>query len=261
MKQPQRRESLPSRARRLITAISCILLPSFLARPILNAIGHSIGYRTKIGFSLIWCNSISLAEHSRIGHLNFINVRRILLREKSWIGRRNILNGPYSVYMRHGAVIGNRNKVLRAKIGIASGPAQFRIGREGAITSDHRIDCTRSIFFGDHSFLAGAGSQLWSHGYIHAIEGADRYRIDGRIEIGDNVYIGSACTISMGVRIGSGVIVGGGTSVAKDLLEPGLYVSAPIRALPRPAPPSERQDLCRVDDPHLVETVYLKKRP
>lgn len=248
------------RLKKITTALICLLAPSFLARILLNLLGHVIGGNAKIGFSLILSDSLCMAAESRIGHLNFINIRKILLRERSWVGRGNVLNGPFSVHLKQRAVIGNRNKILRAKYGISTGSAVFRIGRDGAITSDHRVDCTRSVVLGSNSFIAGAGSQLWSHGYIHAIEGADRYRIDGKIEIGDNVYIGSACTISMGVRIGSGVIVGGGTSVAKDLLEPGLYVSAPIRALPRPSPPSERPDLRRVDDLNLVETVYLKTR-
>jgi acetyltransferase-like isoleucine patch superfamily enzyme len=261
MNQLSSNKFLLGQVRLILTAISCLILPSFLARAALNVLGHSLGAQARIGFSFIWCKSIHMSATSRIGHFNFINIKRIVLREKSWIGRSNILNGPFSLHLKDGAVIGNRNKILRARSGISIGSAEFRIGKEGAITSDHRIDCTQSVFLGAYSFLAGAGSQLWSHGYIHASDGPGRYRVDGRIEIGDNVYIGSACIISMGIKIANSVIVGAGTSIARDLLEPGLYVSAPIRALPRPAPPSERTDLLPVDDPHLVETVYIKTRP
>jgi acetyltransferase-like isoleucine patch superfamily enzyme len=142
-----------------------------------------------------------------------------------------------------------------------SGPAQLWLGELAKITARHRIDCTQSVHIGDYSTVAGAGSQIWTHGYVHDVKGPGRYRVDGRVVIENNVYIGSACLISMGVRIGTGVIVGGGTAVPKSLTEPGLYVSAPMRSLPRPADPEERGDVALLSDPNLVERVFLKRRP
>ncbi len=112
---------------------------------------------------------------------------------------------------------------------------------------------------GDFSTLAGIGTQIWTHGYIHETKGIGRYRIDGRIVIGNNVYIGAGSIISMGVRVADGVIIGAGSTVARDLKEPGLYVSAALRYLPRPAAPELRADLVRVTDGGLTETVFRKQ--
>jgi tetrahydrodipicolinate N-succinyltransferase len=73
------------------------------------------------------------------------------------------------------------------------------------------------------------------------------------------VYIGARSLVSMGVRIANGAIVGAGTTVSKSLAEPGLYVSASTRRLPRPDPPENRPDLERVVDNRLVEPVYRKR--
>jgi acetyltransferase-like isoleucine patch superfamily enzyme len=160
--------------------------------------------------------------------------------------------------LRPRAGVGNHNVVVRAKAGISSGRAQLWLGEVAKITSNHRVDCMRSFRLGRFSTLAGAGSQVWTHGYVHDELGEGRYRIDGKVIVEENVYIGSACFISMGIRISKGVIVGGGTTVSKSLTAPGLYVSAPMRALPRPVPPESRDDLRRSSDSLLCETVFVK---
>jgi acetyltransferase-like isoleucine patch superfamily enzyme len=203
---------------------------------------------------------VALDHATRVGHLNLIIVRRLLLRKSAYIGRANVAKGPLSLVLKPKAALGNANKVLRGPLGVTSGAAQLWLGELAKITVGHRIDCTRTVQLGAFSILAGAGSQIWTHGYVHDTAGPGRYRIDGRVDIENNVYIGSACLISMGVRIGSGVIVGGGTAVPKSLAEPGLYVSAPIRSLPRPADPEERADITLLTDPGLVERVFLKRR-
>lgn len=244
-----------------LTAITLLFLPTRFSRLILNMMGHRIRTDSRIGFSWLWCDLICLGEGVRIGHLNLIAVRRLVMRERSYFGRANVIKGPIDVILRPRAALGNANLVLRAPLGVTSGAAQLWLGEFSKITTNHRIDCTQSIHLGDFSTIAGSGSQIWTHGYVHEIEGLGRYRIDGRIEIESNVYIGSACLISMGVRIGKGVIVGGGTSVSKNLIEPGMYVSAPIRSLPRPSAPQDRRDIYQLNDPHLVEPVFLKRLP
>jgi acetyltransferase-like isoleucine patch superfamily enzyme len=91
------------------------------------------------------------------------------------------------------------------------------------------IDCTRSVTIGDFSTVAGLASQLWTHGYHHFPQGESRFRVDGPIKIGHNVYLGSACMIGAGVRIADRIVVGGHSSVFKNLEQPGMYVSHPLR--------------------------------
>lgn len=243
------------------TAIFIFALPTCLVRPLLNAMGHCVLPGCRVGFSWLWCDFVGLGRGVRVGHLNLIAVRRLMMRDCSYFGRMNVVKGPIDVVLKPRAALGNANRVLRVSAGVSSGPAQLWLGELAKITANHRIDCTQSVKIGAFSILAGAGSQLWTHGYVHEMDGAGRYRIDGRIEIENNVYIGSACLISMGIRIAKGVIVGGGTTVSRSLTESGLYVSSPIRVLPRPDEPQNRPELRRLTDPHLVEPVYLKSRP
>ena len=244
---------------RYSTALTILLLPSILAIGVLRLLGHRVGAGCRFGFSLVMVDYIEMECNSTIGHLNFIRINRLAMGEKSYIGRMNIINGPLSVVLAIKAAIGNGNKIVRGRTGVVTyGLSELRLGELTKITSNHYIDCTQSIQLGNFSVLAGIGSQIWTHGYIHEAHGAGRYRVDGKIEIGHNVYIGSGSIISMGVRIASGVIVGAGVTVARNLDEPGLYVSAAIRQLPRPVDPEQRADLVRVTEPSLCERVYVK---
>jgi acetyltransferase-like isoleucine patch superfamily enzyme len=249
-----------ARLRPAVTAFACLLLPSPLLRIVLRVLGHRIGPGARIGFSLLWCHCLCLDAHTRIGHLNLVRAHRVFLRRGAYVGRMNVLHGPFSILLRQDASIGNSNKVLRAPMGsVTVGPSMLRLGRLSKITAEHRVDVTSTVWMGDYSVLAGSGSQVWSHGYMHDHQGPGRYRIDGAVRIGNNVYIGARCLLSMGVRISDGAIVGAGTTVARNLTEPGLYVSATMRQLPRPPLPEQRSDLQRVHGEHLVETVYRKR--
>lgn len=245
--------------RRFVSAAICMLLPTALKPMLLNLMGHHIHRRARIGLSIILADRMYMDHGARIGPLNLIRVRRLVMRSQSVIGRMNIINGPLSIQLRHSGAIGNSNTIARARLGVTSGPSRLKIGKIGKITANHKVDCTKSICLGDYTTIAGSGSQLWTHGYIHDQSGPGRYRIDGPIVIGDNVYIGSACIVSMGISIANGAIVGGGTSVSKSLTEAGLYVSSAIRQLPRPLDAKDREDLIAVKDPALCEPVFMKK--
>lgn len=179
----------------------------------------------------------------------------------SLIGYGNMILGPFAMLLDERAAIGNRNRVRRAPQGaVAVGYSVLRLGELAKVTGGHYIDCTCSVRLDKFSVLAGADSQVWTHGYVHDREGEGRYRIDGRVSIGSNVYIGSRCVITAGVQIANGAIVGAGTTVARDLPNASLYVSGPLRELPRPALPELRSDLRLQDLPALVETVYSKNK-
>ncbi len=51
----------------------------------------------------------------------------------------------------------------------------------------------------------------------------------GRVDIGNNVFIGVGSTIMCNVRIGDNVIVGAGSVVTKDLPENAVYAGNPVR--------------------------------
>ncbi|MCB2078725.1 MAG: hypothetical protein KDE55_13635 [Novosphingobium sp.] len=234
------------------------VFPVRIARLLSPRLRRSIHARARVGFSYVGADSLKLGPHARIGHLNWIRVNGLELSERAYIGHFNQISGSLVARLDVNAGIGNSNGISRSMANDGS-PSLLKLGVWSKITASHKVNMADDVIIGDYSTIAGSGSQIWTHGYVHAEQGIDRYRIDGPVEIGNNVYVGSMCFVSMGVRIANGVIVGGGTSVAKDLLEPGLYVSSPIRKLPRPADPDTRGDLERVSD-SAGDIVYAKRR-
>lgn len=243
--------------RQCLTAMVCLLVPGCLGRAGLRALGHRIAPGVRIAPSLVLTPGLWLGQGSAIGWGNVVWVRRLVLRDGARIGRTNYLRGPFSLALGRGSEVGNRNVVTRARGGVSYGPARFRLGSYSKITSGHMIDCMRSVSFGERSILAGKGSQLWTHGYVHTPSDRSRARVDGGISVGDDVFIGSMCCVSPGIRIHNAVTIGSLSSVARPIDEAGLYVSAPLRRLA--TTPEERLGrLERVEEPDLVEPVYRK---
>ena len=106
--------------------------------------------------------------------------------------------------------------------------------------------------------LAGAGSQVWTHGYFFAQEGIDRIRIDGEVKIGNNVNISSACVINSGVTIADAITVGSNVCVSKSLFEKGMYVSQELRYIAKDID-AVRKEYTRVDGHNLSDEVYIRK--
>lgn len=245
-------------SRSLITALVC-LLPSRLAASLLCLLGHKVSAQARIGFSLVLVERLYMSDGSRIGHLNLIKCRRVLMRRGAYIGFGNMLRGPFSLWLAETAAVGSRNQVVRAAKPVSYGPSVLRMGVFSKITVGHLVDCMRSVRFGDYSTLAGAASQVWTHGYYHESKGAGRFRVDGRVVIGNNVYIGSLSVISMGVSVADGIAIGSHSSVSKSLTRPGMYVSQPLRFIDS----SSEQAMTRLEPVtghRLAERVYRKPR-
>ena len=88
------------------------------------------------------------------------------------------------------------------------------------------------ISIGDHvtisfnvSFINHDGA-TWVFRDRPEYQGLQRF---GRIDIGDNVFVGANTTILPGVTIGSNVVVGAGSVVTKDLPSDGVYAGVPAR--------------------------------
>lgn len=243
--------------RRWLTLAIALVLPVRWKPPLLRALGHRVHRRARIGSSLLMVERLVLGADVRIASFSLLACRRIVMRPDARIGAGNVVRGPLDLWLGPRAAIGNRNVITRAAHPVSFGPAQLHIGEGGKLTSSHRVDCMQSVWLGRYSTVAGAGSQLWTHGYAHAPDGAGRARIDGRIRIGDHVYVGSHCCLSAGITIGDAVTVGGHSSVATDLLAPGLYISQKLRYLPY-APYDRLSRLPRVERTGLIELVHWK---
>ena len=218
--------------KKIITAIIAFCLPSRFAGMLLNLLGHKIDPTAKIGFSLLFCDKIYMDKNTRIGHLNFIKIRKLLMRENAFIISKNRINGPINILMRKQAAIARSNSIYRGNAPITTGIATLKLGELAQIVSQNQIDLTKSITMGNFVTVGGHGGQFWTHGFVHSSTGAERIRVDGEIVIGNNVYIGSRCTFNPGVFVADGITIGSNSPVAKSLTEAGMYVSQPLRYLP-----------------------------
>ena len=242
--------------KKYLTALVC-LFPSKIAVLFLKILGHKVSYSSKIGFSLVLVNELNLEEKTKIGHLNFIKIDLICFKEQAYVGHLNIIKGPFSIKLEKKGAIGNSNSITRAFIGITYGVASLHIGELSKITAKHKVDLTRSVFLGDFSILAGIGSQIWTHGYLHDIQGPGRFRIDGEVIIEDNIYIGSATVINAGITIKKGITIGSNSVVSKDLIESGMYVNQRLRFIEKSFEESKKE-LKKIEGENLVEEVYTK---
>lgn len=243
-----------------LNGILLFLLPTGLARLFVNRLGWQLDQKARVGFSLLLCNRLDMRAGARVGHGNLIVTPSTELGIDARIGHLNAVTGPFNIVFARRGAIGNRNRLIRAGIGVVTGYSELRLGELAKITSRHLVDMTSSLCLGDFTTMAGSGSQVWTHGYVHDKQGPGRYRIDGAINVGDNVYIGSACVLTAGITICNGAIVGAGSTVSRSLTEPALYVGQALRKLPRPKTAAERGDLEPVVDDQLIEPVYVKKR-
>lgn len=224
---------------------------------LLRLVGHKISYKARIGFSILFTNTLELKDYSRIGHFNFIKVNNLCVDKNAFIKNLNYIKGPFSLVINEKSGISNQNKIRRANRPITYDNASLVLGVNTFIVSNHFLDLTRSIYLGDNSILAGIGSQLWTHGYYHADQGSERIRIDGEIHIGSNVYIGSACVFNPGVCVGDAIHLGAGSVVSKDLTQPGMYVGQALRYLENTLE-NVRSKLKKVENDDLIEKVYTK---
>lgn len=235
-----------------------LILPSVFLGRTLRFLGYNVGKNLKVGFSILNLNRIDLSDNVRIGHLNLISIDSLILKANSSISHFNIFKGPFSLLMLEKARIGNQNYLSRAEKGITYGKSNFTLGYNSNITSKHFIDLTKSVSIGNNSVLGGRDSQIWTHGYVHDEVGDQRFRVDGEVNIGNNVYVGSKCFINPGVKITNAVSIGGGTSVAKDLVKKGLYVSQKLRYIEQDFE-ALKQKFEKVDEEGLIEEVFKKR--
>lgn len=247
--------------KKVITLIVCLCFPSWLFFWLLNLLGHKIHRHSKIGFSLLWIDgTIRLESGSKIGRFNIIRIHELEIKKGGYIGNYNTIKGPIIINLAETAAIGNKNSIYRAPLGVTYGIALLKLGILSKITANHRIDCTRSVIMGDYTTIAGHDTQVWTHAYYHDKSGPGRFRLDGDVEIGNNVYIGSRCIINMGTKIANNVVVGANACISKSLLEAGTYVNQPLRYIAPSPQADERLKFVKVEGYSICEEVYERKK-
>jgi acetyltransferase-like isoleucine patch superfamily enzyme len=247
--------------KKIITLLICFLFPIKLTFWILNLMGHKVHHKSKIGFSLLWIKEkLTLDDSCRIGNFNLIKLNNLTIKKLGYISNFNKLNGPIEIILQEKAAIGNNNNIYRSPLGITYDKSILQLGILSKITGNHRIDSTRNIMIGNYSTIAGHDSQLWTHAYYHDKKGPGRFRLDGDIEIGDNVYIGSRCVITGGVKIADNIVVGANACVSKSLLIAGIYVNQPLRFIEPIQDARANENLTRIERFPVSEEVYEKRQ-
>ena len=128
------------------------------------------------------------------------------------IGAFNLFVGPMKIEIGEGSSIGNRNTfscgfwTTQEQYQNKNYARSLQIGADTLITSGHYFDVAGSFNLGAGSWIAGIGSQFWTHG-----AGVT----DRDVRIGRDCYLGSAVRFAPGSAIGNNVIVAMGSVVTK----------------------------------------------
>lgn len=215
--------------KKYLIAIVLFILPTFVCRYlflIFRLKTHRIAKGCRIGFSMVICDSLQLGQNTRIGHLNFIKIKKIELNERSKILHLNVLKGPISVCFDEDSWIHSQNKISGPVLSFVR-EQKFCLGKKSMVMMKCLFDITDSIEIGENTTIAGAGVQMWTHAFYVGKE--NRVRVDGGIRIGNNCYIGAYAVVCSGCTITDCVSIGANATVSKSITVPGLYVSQPLR--------------------------------
>lgn len=220
--------------KKLIIGAILLFLPTRLARMLLHFCKSvEIAPTAHVGFSVIVADKIVMSPGARVGHLNFVKCRKLQMDSEARIKNINILKGIYDVEMAERAVI-NRSNTIVNSLNIPSLKKAFSvptmsIGYNSIIGVKHFVDMTDSVTLGENSILAGRSSELWTHAFYHQHTGSGRYMIRGKINIGNNCYIGSHVIFNCGVSVADTATVAAGAIVSKDIAMGGVFCAQPLR--------------------------------
>lgn len=188
---------LPAVGRALQTKVVPRLLSSRLRVWAYRRLGYRIDKTARIGRGTrIRCESCDIGPGVVIASGNSIYVRHLRIGSRTVLGTDNVLTAwaPYG-----------------------DGPLANTIdlGEDVALTGGHLLDGSFGIVVGSGTWLAGRGTELWTHGSL---------RPPGPIRLGDGCYVGSGVRMATGVELGAGTLVGLGSVVMRSC-EPRSHLS------------------------------------
>lgn len=149
----------------------------------------------------------------RIGFGTLIAVSSVNIKNAR-ISAFNLFVGPMAVVIGEGASIGSFNIfacgfwTTQAKYDSKKYARRLTIGANTLVTTGHYFDVAGAFMLGEGSWIAGMGSQFWTHG-----AGV----LDRDIQIGRNCYVGSAARFAPGSKIGDTVLVALGSVVTGEV--------------------------------------------
>jgi acetyltransferase-like isoleucine patch superfamily enzyme len=197
----------------MIKAALIAIVPSAALRRLL--------YRGLMGFKI--------PSSSSIGILTLMAVPSAHLGENVSIGPLNIFKGPFEVTIGAQTRIGRNNrffsswKILDPRFTERKYTPRLQIGQKALVLNDHFFDVYGLLSIGDGSWIAGYGSQFWTHGLSVT---------DRDIVIGSENYLGSAVRFSPGTSIGDRNILALGSVVLSKIEASDSLISGfPAKAI------------------------------
>ena len=130
------------------------------------------------------------------------------------IAAGNVFDGPFSLVIEDGVVLGNKNtfwsvmggEVANMEEPEGGAPSMYSciIRRNVLITEGHFFDSTGGFEVGEGTWIAGRGSQVWTHGLK-----------SGPVMIGNNCYVGTHVIMSPRSATGSFNVILPGSVVSQ----------------------------------------------
>lgn len=147
-----------------------------------------------------------------VGPFSLIDVTSLELGPESVLERGSVFAGPLQVRIGRGSSIGCKNE-FRGGHWSASIPQgeviyahTISIGDYCRIAPCHFFDVNGTIEVGDYTWIAGRGSQFWTHG---------AGKLATNVRIGAHCFIGSACRFAPGAAIPDHCVVSLGSVVTR----------------------------------------------
>lgn len=196
---------------KIIVQLLILPFPWGIRRRILErALNYKISPSSRIGISLIDVESLFLAEHAKIGHLNLVR-------------------GLNAIRLESHSRIGNLNWFTAARL--FSNKESFPdliVGRHAAITNRHYFDIQSRTVIGEYATVAGVRGTFLTH----EIDISANRQTTRSIEIGRYAFIGSNVVVVAGARIPEFCVVAAGAVVARGTFEPrSLIGGTPARTI------------------------------
>ena len=201
---------------RYIVQLLLFPTPWFIRRRVLAHLFNMDLHRTsKIGFSFIDAERVTMGEGARIGHLTIVKGLSLLyLGDHSRLGNGNWVTG-WRTSSQHFRAESERISVLS-------------IGNHSAVTNRHLIDCTDSVLVGEYSTIAGWGSQILTH----AIDLVACRQSCAPVQIGDYCFVGTRSVILKGSVFPAKSVLAPGSVLAGETTADGwLYGGVPARPI------------------------------
>ncbi len=199
---------------RLLFQAVLLVLPWWLRRRLLQRVlGYRIHSTARVGWSLIFVDSLEMGPAARIGDLNLIrDLDRLEMGRGAGIGRANWISA-----IPKGAGVLSHEPNRRPELLIGAG---------GGLTNRHLLDCSNTVQIGEYSGLVGYRTQV----ITHQIDIRESRQSTKPIIIGDFCMIGTGSVLLGGAVLPDRSMLGAGSTLRSAFTEPQqVYSGVPAR--------------------------------